>query len=78
MYSIFFKKLSNDSRVSGPPIEGRQEATLKFQMRTLIFIFSYPNVAEKVLFLSQIFEIEILIYLCILRPLEFKNHIFSS
>ena len=42
-----------------------------------LFIFSYSYTVEKVLFLSQIFKVEILMHLHILRGPESDNHIFS-
>ena len=42
------------------------------------FIFSYPCMVEKIIFWSQILEVDILMDLHILRYLEHENHILSS
>ena len=40
--------------------------------------FSYPYILQEVLFLDQIFEIEFLIKLHVLRTLEIEKHIFNG
>ena len=47
------------------------------QRLVFIFTFSYPYIVEKVLFLNQIFKMEILMDLHVLRSPESENHIFS-
>ena len=42
------------------------------------FTFSYPHMAEKVLFLAEILEVEILMILHTLKSCESENHHFSS
>ena len=42
-----------------------------------IFTFSYPWMVLNVLFLDEIFEVEIMKDLHVLRPPESENHIFS-
>ena len=44
----------------------------------LIIIFSYSYKVKKVLFCGQIFEMEILMNLHVLKAHESKNHIYSS
>ena len=43
-----------------------------------IFTFAYLHILKKVLLLSQVFEIEFLIELHVLRSLESENHGFSD
>ena len=44
----------------------------------LTFSYPYTYKMEKVLFLSQTFEMKILMYSCVLRSYESENHIFSK
>ena len=43
----------------------------------ILFTFSHPYMVERILFWGQIFEMEILMNLQVLRSPESENHVFS-